>query len=344
MAINQLIANPQVPNFLGAISGGLQARQQLQAGDLAMQTAQQEQAKRNRLLQMQSEGASASELSQAGFIDEAAKVAQIKSTLSKTEQEEVDRTIQQASALTKGMDQTQFQQAIQSSTLFDQDDKQTLLQLGPEGLQRLAGSGVDTSKNILKIREETRGQIRKDVSGIAKEMDVVKTNWGKLKNLTAEIDKGNRNAVPQALVALVKLGDPGSIVSQNEMIAALNQKDPVAAVAGLLTSKGVNNDVTSSIVAKLDPLDPTNVTTSDILSTGNAMVSAFVPNLQRRLSTSEELAQQNLSSEGINSLFTQSLRDDVAELSNLLDGGKGDLTPEEMEELRRLEAELNGKS
>lgn len=177
-----------------------------------------------------------------------------------------------------------------------------------------------TSETTQKIREETRSQVRKEVGGIAKETSVVKTNWTKLNNLASEIKKGNRQAVPQALVAIVKLGDPGSIVSTNEMRGAINQEDPIAAVFNLLTNKGVDSNLAESIASKIDPLNPENINVEDLLATGRASVSAFVPNLQGRLESAEETARKNLTDEGINALFSEKMRKEVASLSDLIGG------------------------
>ena len=176
-----------------------------------------------------------------------------------------------------------------------------------------------------EIRKETRGEVRKQVGAIDKEANVIRSNWKKLNNLAGEIKKGNRQAVPQALVAIVKLGDPGSIVSTNEMRGAINAEDPISAVFNLLTSKGVDSDLSQSIASKIDPLNPENINVDDLLATGSATVSAFVPSLQARLASAEEQAAGTLTESGIKSLFTESFRGRVADLSELIPSQAADV-------------------
>jgi len=141
--INRLIATQQGPDILGAVVGGRQAAQQLQAGDIKLQGAQTAQDRQNRLLQLQQMGATPTEMAQAGFVDQGAKLAQLRASLGKAQQLELDDTVKKATALTSGItDPNEFSQKVQASTLFDDDDKQTLLQLGPQGLARLAQSAT----------------------------------------------------------------------------------------------------------------------------------------------------------------------------------------------------------
>jgi hypothetical protein len=192
-----------------------------------------------------------------------------------------------------------------------------------------------------EIRKETRGEVRKQVGSIDKEVNVIRSNWTKLNNLAGEIRKGNRQAVPQALVSIVKLGDPGSIVSTNEMRGAINAEDPISAVFNLLTSKGVDSDLSQSIASKIDPLNPDNIKVDDLLATGRATVSAFIPSLQERTASAEEQAKNTLTPAGTRSLFTESFRKRIAGLSELLpQGGQppvdlSQLTDEQLMQLKQ---------
>jgi hypothetical protein len=199
----------------------------------------------------------------------------------------------------------------------------------PEGVVSQDIAGLEGRPPVApeEIRKETRGEVRKQVGAIDKEANVIKSNWKKLNNLAGEIKKGNRQAVPQALVAIVKLGDPGSIVSTNEMRGAINAEDPVSAVFNLLTSKGVDSDLSQSIASKIDPLNPENINVDDLLATGSATVSAFVPSLQARLASAEEQAAGTLTEAGIKSLFTESFRNRIAGLSELLPTQEGGALP-----------------
>jgi len=206
---------------------------------------------------------------------------------------------------------------------------------------RSSKTGGD-GKEAIEIRKETRGGIRKQLGAISKEANVIRSNYKKLENLAGEIRKGNRQAVPQALVAIVKLGDPGSIVSTNEMKGALNSEDPIAAVFNLLTGKGVNTDLAQSIAGKIDPLNPENINVDDLLATGRATVSAFVPTLQDRFASENEIAEENLTPAGKKSLFSQGLRNNINSLSDLIPAKPApvqDLSSMSLEELQALKAQ-----
>lgn len=184
-------------------------------------------------------------------------------------------------------------------------------------LKRDAAIAEAENKNLFDIRKETRSSIGQEMKGIKSDASSIKANFDKIKNLTAEVQKGNRISVSQALVSLVKLGDPGSIVNESEMKSALNAPNPIAAMSGMLAGKGVSDDITRSIVSKIDPLNPENVKINDLLGTANALVQSNVPALQERFAAERERAQVNLTEQGINSLFDQRTIDNISALSNL---------------------------
>lgn len=185
-----------------------------------------------------------------------------------------------------------------------------------DGLQELIPK-AEKDDSIQEIRKETRGGIRKDLTAISKDANTISTNFNKLKNLSTEIETGNRQAVAQGLVALVKIGDPGSTVREGEMVSALNTQNPVAAMSSLLAGKNTTDDVINSVTAAIDPLNPTNVNINDFLNTANALVSANVPNIQSRYASAREAADTNLSEAGVKSLFTSGLEKSITGLSDL---------------------------
>lgn len=173
-------------------------------------------------------------------------------------------------------------------------------------------------ENLLNIQKETRGEIRGVVGDLSKEASVLNTNYEKLQNLTDEMRKGNRAAVSQGLVALVKLGDPTSVVREAEMEAALNKQNPVAAITSLLTEKGTNSSVIGSIIQKIDPLNPANINVDDLLSTANAMLAPNIQSIQSRYGEAKLRADENLTPEGIKSIFTGGIDTRVAGLGALV--------------------------
>jgi len=122
--INRLIATQQAPNLLGAVTGGMQARQNLAAGEQALSQAQQLQPGRNRLLGLQGD----------------VQQAQLAQVQQKTETEEEIKAVNNALALTAGAtDINDFNNRIMQSNLLSDEHKQIALELGPEGLKQLSG-------------------------------------------------------------------------------------------------------------------------------------------------------------------------------------------------------------
>lgn len=173
------------------------------------------------------------------------------------------------------------------------------------------------------IRKETRSSIGKDLSKIKSDATVYTQNWGKLNNLTKQIKKGNRQAVAPALVSLVKLGDPGSVVSIPEMQGVLNEESPITALLGL----GVKNDVAQSLAQKLDLLNPENIDTESLLAAGRAQLGGNIPALQASYNESRLRADENLSPSGVKSLFSKDLDKIVSGLSDLLPSKDAVLAP-----------------
>lgn len=163
------------------------------------------------------------------------------------------------------------------------------------------------SKEAKDIRKETRGSIDKGLTGISTATNVILNNRDKLENLAGEIQKGNRAAVAQGLVSLVKLNDPNSAVLEGEMRSALNQKDPIAAVTQLLTDKGTSSEVQNAVLNSLDPLRPDAVNVKDLLSAADAMISANVPTLLDDYAGLQERGE-TLTEGGRRALFTKSLQ------------------------------------
>lgn len=193
-----------------------------------------------------------------------------------------------------------------------------LLPSGEVISEPIAGATAGDDENSMEVRKEVRKDLRTRINTVEKDSEVLQANFNKITGLSEKIRGGNRTAVAQGLVALVKLGDPTSVVKDSEMIAALNNTSPVAAVASLLSSKGASEDVSDSILKKIDPLNPFNINVDDLLATANTLVLANVPGIQERFAGIEETAKSNLKESGIKSLFTKSLRDRVTGLSGLV--------------------------
>lgn len=177
-------------------------------------------------------------------------------------------------------------------------------------------TGLESQK---EIRKEVRGRVGSEVKALSKSASTIAENAGKLTGLVGEIKKGNRSAVAQALVSLVKLGDPGSVVKDTEMEAALNAPNPIAALTGI----GVDTTTIESIVRKIDPLNPATINTDEILSTANALISANVPSIQSRFEEQRQLAGTNLTEAGVKSLFPEDIGGRIKGLSDLIKAQPG---------------------
>ena len=159
-------------------------------------------------------------------------------------------------------------------------------------------------------RKELRATLRKSVEGLNSEISAINTNYGKLQGLAEQVKKGNRSAVSQMLVSLVKLGDPGSVVKESEMEAALNSENPLS----YLVSKGVNQGLADSLLKNLDSLSPEKINVDEVLRTGQALISANAPDIIERYEMAKERGGEFLTQAGFDSIFGKSFEDRVNKL------------------------------
>lgn len=169
------------------------------------------------------------------------------------------------------------------------------------------------------IRKETRGRVGSAVKGISKAASTVSENASKLTGLVEQIKGGSRTAVSQALVAILKLGDPTSVARESEVAAVLNAPNPLAALSGL----SGDTTVIESLIKKMDPLNPTSINTDDLLNTANSLISANVPSIQQQFSEQRQLASSNLTEKGVQSLFPEDLEGRIKGLSDLIKAQPG---------------------
>ena len=178
---------------------------------------------------------------------------------------------------------------------------------------------VSTAETDPVFISELRKELRTETGTLQKQAGVLKSNFEKLQNLTGEIEKGNRSAVAQALVSLVKLGDPTSVVKDSEMEAALNAENPLAAVSSALQgTDSETSGVIQSLIRKIDPLSPETVNTDELLATANAMLAPNVNTIVGAYDTAKSRAQEQLTAGGFKSIFGETrdnLFNDVRGLS-----------------------------
>ena len=101
------------------------------------------------------------------------------------------------------------------------------------------------------------------------------------------------------------------------MVAALNNQSPLAAVTELFTSKGVDEGVTQSVLAKIDPLNPENMDVDSVLDTAQAMVGANIPSIQERYLELTTRGEDNLTPSGYKSIFSNKFQNKVKGLAGL---------------------------
>lgn len=168
-----------------------------------------------------------------------------------------------------------------------------------------------------ELKKEIRSEVRTGLKSTGKAVNTIVSNRDKLSNLATQIKNGNRQAVAQGLVALVKLNDPNSAVLEGEMRSALNTESPLAAVTSVLKDKGTSDSVIQSVTNAIDPLNPEAVNIDDMLATADAMIAANVPSLiQDYESNREKAVAGQLSDAAVKSLFTDSLEKKVQSLES----------------------------
>lgn len=169
------------------------------------------------------------------------------------------------------------------------------------------------------IRKEVRGRVGSAVKDLSKAASTITENAGKLTGLVEQIKGGSRTAVSQALVAILKLGDPTSVARESEVAAVLNAPNPLAALSGL----SGDTTVIESLIKKMDPLNPTSINTDDLLATANSLISANVPSIQQQFSEQRQLAESNLTESGVKSLFPEAIGGRIKGLSDLIKAQPG---------------------
>lgn len=305
MAINPNIAlSGQPMNIQQAIMGGLQTgeairnmgvrdallRQQQTQGQQQIQSNQQAMAQNQRTAAMQ-QGALANQvfknLSQLPMAQRSAALAQNAERLSQmgidaTKIDVTDQGIQQglqATNMFAPQTAPNFQTLKPGETLFDVSGGQA---------REVASGGEVPDEGSADALKELRGELRSTVSGLRTQASTLKTNYNKLVNLGDEMSAGNRAAVSQGLIALVKLGDPTSVVREAEMEAALNRQNPLAAVTQLLSGSGTSRGVIDAVVQNIDPLSPENVDVNQIMATANAMMLPNIESLGQAFSIADQ--------------------------------------------------------
>lgn len=192
------------------------------------------------------------------------------------------------------------------------------IQAQTDAVNQLASSIAGPSEDVKEIRKEVRKSVGTQISALRKEEGIVTTNFNKIRGLAGQIRKGNRTSVAQALVALVKLGDPSSTVRDSEMVTALNSQSPLAAVTSVFSAGGVSQDIQDAVLRSIDPLNPTTVNVDDVLRTADQLVLGVVPSIQARFQDARTQADENLTKAGVKSIFSSRLQGRIEGLSSLV--------------------------
>lgn len=168
--------------------------------------------------------------------------------------------------------------------------------------------------------KELRGELRKGMTETYNAAKTLKTNYNKIVNLADEVKKGNRTAVAQMGVALVKLGDPTSVVKDEELKQAFAAQDPRAAVMDVLRNGGVNDQTIQAFQMAIDPLNPKAINMENILTTADAMLGSNRGALLDSFKSLSNRGLQNLTAGGYKSVFDDDRRDYIMGIKDL---GKG---------------------
>lgn len=321
MAINPNIALQGQPvNMQQAIMGGLETGERIRNMGIRdallrqQQQAGQQQLQQGRTQAAMQQGALAnqvfSQLSQVPLSERAGVLARMGPRLSQMgiDPRQIDIS---DDGIQRGLQATQMFAPQGGGEAFTLKAGET--RFGPQG-RVIASGGEVPDENLEQVRKEVRTELRGTVGDLRKTAGNLRSNYEKLTNLGEEMRKGNRTAVSQGLVALVKLGDPTSVVREAEMEAALNKENPVAAITNLLQSKGTAEGVVSAVASKIDPLSPENINVDDVLATANAMMVPNIQEVRRGFEIAQGRARENLESEGIRSIFGKRTEDLFGEL------------------------------
>jgi hypothetical protein len=180
----------------------------------------------------------------------------------------------------------------------------------------------EPNANMGEIRKEVRANTGKTFRTLEGMVGAVESSFDKFDSLTKQIEGGNRSSVVPAIVALVKLGDPSSVVSQTEVLSSLNPQDPMGSLASALAKGGAGTDVINSVMTKLDVTNPENISVSDLRAVGESMLKSSVRSIANTYDGAYQLANENLTPEGFKSVFIKNLPDRLSAINSLTFGAQ----------------------
>lgn len=186
------------------------------------------------------------------------------------------------------------------------------------GMLKAPPGVAEEAANRAEVRKEARKAIRDRVTEIDKAAQTVESSYGKVLELAANVRKGNRISASQMLIALVKLGDPTSAVLTSEQTAALNRANTTAEIINVFRGAGAKEDVVNAAVASFDPLNPETIDVESVIQTANGLLKNTIPLIQGSFYEQRELADENLKSYGIKSIFGKRLSSRIENMQNMI--------------------------
>ena len=175
----------------------------------------------------------------------------------------------------------------------------------------------EKDESMKEIRKEQRTNLRRGKKQLRDTANTLRSNYSKIENSIKLVEKGSRVAVPQLLVALVKLGDPASVVREAELEMAIGRAKTKAEVFNWLAGKGTSERVLQAIATSFDPLSPETIRKDEIMDAANALLSANIPPIQRTWEEMQEEGEQ-LTPAGYESIFTPKFTQSIQDLSTLI--------------------------
>jgi len=207
---------------------------------------------------------------------------------------------------------------------------QTMGMMGVQNDAALAAQQAAASAKILEAQEKENQEIwkemRKDLSTSLKTIDAdasdLLANYNKVERLAKQAASGNRAAVPQAIVSLVKLQTPNARINEEQIAVAINSPNPVEEVRRLVSGSGTTQELAVSISGMIDPNNPNQISVDDVMDVAGAMVSANAGSIIDTYNQQKDQAVTGgLPANSIKSVFNETRENRLQRLSEIKDKG-----------------------
>jgi len=177
-----------------------------------------------------------------------------------------------------------------------------------------------------KENQEIWKEMRKDLGTTLRNVDSdasdLLANYGKVEKLAKQAAAGNRAAVPQAIVSLVKLQTPNARINEEQISTALNSPNAAEELRRILAGSGTTQELAISISGTIDPKNPNQISVDDFMDVAGAMVSANAGSIIDMYNQQKDQAvTAGLPANSIKSVFNETREARLKRLSEIKDKG-----------------------